>query len=58
MAIRSETFGGVILTGKDAAAFERQVKTADSPPAAKETLARGDNLLSKFRATDKDAPRE
>src|SRR2546428_703589 len=53
MAIRSDTFGGVVLTGSDAAKFERQIKYGRPHPAAKETLARGDTLLSRFKADEK-----
>jgi hypothetical protein len=57
MAIRSEVFGGVVLTGKDAEAFERQVKSAEVPAAARETLARGEDLLAKFKDTEKEPQR-
>lgn len=58
MAIRSEVFGGVVLTGKDAVAFERQVKRDRVPAAAQRTLARGDELLSRFKESEKAAPKE
>jgi hypothetical protein len=58
MAIRSEVFGGVVLTGKDAAAFERQVKREAVPAAAQRTLARGDELLSRFKESERSAAKE
>jgi len=60
MAIRSDTFGGVELTGKDAAKFQQQVKDGRVNAAAKETLARGKDLLARFKekARAESAPLE
>jgi len=48
MAIRSEKFGGVQLTGKDADAFERQVKEGKVTREAQRALEHGAELLSRF----------
>ena len=48
MAIRSNNFAGVVLTGDDAKAFEAQIKDQTPNAAAQRSLARGQELLSKF----------
>lgn len=50
MAIKSEAFGHVLLTGDDAAKFERQIKYGRPKPNAKENIERGLELLRQFRA--------
>ena len=41
MAVHSNTFGGVQLSGKDAEAFRKQTKSGYRSKAAKETAANG-----------------
>jgi hypothetical protein len=49
MAIRSDLFGSVHLTEKDAEKFVRQVTYGRPNDAAKQALARGDELLNRYR---------
>ena len=50
MAIQSTTFGRVELSGKEAERFQRHM-TEDKPnPAAKASLARGQDMLARIAA--------
>lgn len=60
MAIFSDTFGGLRLTGDDASKFRNQVRHGRSNAAAKATAAKGRELAAAlardgFVKIDKDA---
>jgi hypothetical protein len=46
--IKSNKFGGVLLSGHDAEKFDRQVKFGRAPASAQETLNLGYELLQRF----------
>lgn len=48
MAIRSEPFSGVILSGDDIQKFERQIDAIEPTQAARESFARGNELADEF----------
>ena len=50
MAVKSSSFGRVILTGEDARKFERQVTYGKPKAAAKESLSRGVAMAEAFRS--------
>jgi len=51
MAIKTSTFSGWRLSGKDADAFLDQVKNAKPNPRAQETLRLGEKLLKEYQKT-------
>ena len=50
MAVISDTFGGLRLTGEDARKFERQVRYGRANRNAIETARRGSELARRFLA--------
>jgi hypothetical protein len=46
MAVQSDSFGGVRLTGHDAIKFRNQVRYGRSSKAARETAARGRAMVA------------
>lgn len=48
MAIKSQNFTGVVLTGDDARRFEEQIRNAQPNEAARRALERGDELMAQF----------
>ncbi len=46
MAVQSDTFGGVRLTGDDAAKFRNQVRYGRPSKAARDTAARGRAMVT------------
>lgn len=50
MAIKTSTFSGWRLSGKDADAFLKQIKDTASTPQAKAALAKGRPLAEEFLA--------
>ena len=50
MAVYSDTFGGLHLTGEDAAKFQRQVRYGRPSPAAKALAARARTMAAEFQA--------
>jgi hypothetical protein len=48
MAIYSNTFGGLRLTGEEAIKFRNQVRYGRASAAAKETAARGRGMAAAF----------
>jgi hypothetical protein len=53
MAIKSNAFGGVVLSGADAKKFENQVRFGKPKPAARENAKRGAELLRQMRGSAK-----
>lgn len=51
MAIKTSTFSGWRLSGKDADAFLDQVKNAKPNPRAQETLRAGEKFLKEYQET-------
>jgi hypothetical protein len=51
MAIKTSTFSGWRLSGKDADAFLNQVKKTKPNLLAQETLRRGEKLLKEYQKT-------
>lgn len=51
MAIKTSTFSGWRLSGKDADAFLNQIKNAKPNPRAQATLRRGEKLLREYQKT-------
>ncbi len=51
MSVKTSVFGSIRLSGSDAEKFQDQVKYGRSTKAARDTLARGTKMLSKY---DKD----
>lgn len=51
MAIQSNAFGRVTLTGEDAKKFKRQVTFGRPKASAKENVERGVKLVREFRAS-------
>jgi hypothetical protein len=49
MAIRSDTFGSVRLTGRDADRFVEQVRDGQAPKAAVDAVQRGKVLMEAMR---------
>jgi hypothetical protein len=49
MAIRSDTFGSVRLTGRDAERFVEQVRDSRAPQAAVDAVQRGKVLMEAMR---------
>jgi hypothetical protein len=49
MAVKSNAFGRVILTGEDAKKFKNQVTYGKPKAAAIESLARGTSMAASFR---------
>jgi hypothetical protein len=50
MAIQSNAFGRVVLTGADARKFEDQVRYGRLKPAAEKSAKRGAEMLRQMRA--------
>ena len=48
MAIKTSTYGGWKLTGKDADAFLRQIEDPKPNPRAQASLKRGKKLLNEY----------
>ena len=48
MAIKTSTFSGWTLTGKDAEAFERQIKNPKPNPKAQAAFDRGKKLAEEY----------
>lgn len=48
MAIKTTTFGGITLSGKDAEAFEHQVTYGRPSKAARESFARGKIIVKEY----------
>lgn len=51
MSVKTSTFGGVRLSGKEAEKFTRQVKYGRPKKAAVESARRGKAMLSEFERT-------
>lgn len=49
MAIRSDTFGSVRLTGRDADRFVEQVRDGRAPQAAADAVKRGKAMMDAMR---------
>jgi hypothetical protein len=56
--IKSDTFGGVTLSGDDARKFDRQVRYGRPSLAAQETLKQGDALLARFASSRGTRPED
>lgn len=53
MAIQSNAFGRVVLTGADAKKFEDQVRFGRPKPAAEQSAKRGAEMLRQMRANSR-----
>ena len=51
MAIKHSTFSGWHLSGKDAEAFEKQIRNLPPNPLADAALKRGEGMFEEYRRT-------